>query len=58
MVPRHKFDLSLLPENPDLTFEQRLWRMGVRFVAGVDEAGRGARGGSGGCGRGGAAVGG
>lgn len=42
MVPRHKFDLSLLPENPDLTFEQRLWGMGVRFVAGVDEAGRGA----------------
>jgi ribonuclease HII len=42
MVPRHKFDLSLLPESPDLTFEQRLWGMGVRFVAGVDEAGRGA----------------
>lgn len=42
MVPRHKFDLSLLPEKPDLTFEQRLWGMGVRFVAGVDEAGRGA----------------
>ncbi len=41
-MPRHKFDRSLLPENPDLTFEQRLWGMGVRFVAGVDEAGRGA----------------
>jgi ribonuclease HII len=42
MTPRAKFDLSLLPERPDLAFEQRLWGRDVRRVAGVDEAGRGA----------------
>ncbi len=42
MVPRQKFDPSLLPERPDLAFEQALWRAGAAFVAGVDEAGRGA----------------
>jgi ribonuclease HII len=31
-----------LPERPDLAHEGRLWRRGVRFVAGLDEAGRGA----------------
>ena len=41
-MPRKKFDLSLLPPAPDLTFEQGLWQAGVELVAGVDEAGRGA----------------
>ena len=41
-MPRKKFDLSLLPEAPNLEFEQALWRAGVALVAGVDEAGRGA----------------
>ncbi len=42
MTPRHKFDLSLLPERPNLEFEQELWSQGARQIAGVDEAGRGA----------------
>jgi len=42
MSPRKRFDRSLLPERPDLTFERKLWDKGVCFVAGVDEAGRGA----------------
>lgn len=29
-------------DDPDLTFERRLWRSGLRSVAGLDEAGRGA----------------
>ena len=37
-----KFDRSLLPAQPDLTFEAGLWSRGTRYVAGVDEAGRGA----------------
>jgi ribonuclease HII len=37
-----KFDPALLPEAPDFQFENELWQSGVRFVAGVDEAGRGA----------------
>jgi ribonuclease HII len=41
-MPRKKFDLSLLPEAPNLEFEQALWRAGVGLVAGIDEAGRGA----------------
>jgi len=41
-MPRKKFDLSLLPPAPDLTYEQGLWQAGVGIVAGVDEAGRGA----------------
>ncbi|MDW7755058.1 MAG: ribonuclease HII [Brevefilum sp.] len=41
MTPRHKFDLSSLPDHPDLSFENKLWGEGLRFVAGVDEAGRG-----------------
>ncbi len=36
------FDLSLLPDVPDLTFEQALWGAGLFCVAGIDEAGRGA----------------
>lgn len=37
-----KFDTSLIPETPDLSFELALWDQGVELVAGVDEAGRGA----------------
>lgn len=36
-----RFDTSLLPPDPDLSFETLLWECGVRSVAGVDEAGRG-----------------
>ena len=42
MTPRKKFDLSLLPDCPDLTYECELWGKGFHIVAGVDEAGRGA----------------
>jgi ribonuclease HII len=42
MTPRAKFDLSLLPEQPNLEFEQDLWTKGTCYIAGVDEAGRGA----------------
>ena len=37
-----KFDLSLLPPEPDLSFELALWEAGLIAVAGIDEAGRGA----------------
>jgi ribonuclease HII len=37
-----KFDRSLIPSAPDLSFESALWSSGVRLVGGVDEAGRGA----------------
>ena len=36
-----KFDLSLIPPAPDLSFEADLWDRGVLPVAGIDEAGRG-----------------
>ena len=36
------FDASLLPPEPDLSFEQILWQAGIIGVAGIDEAGRGA----------------
>lgn len=39
---RKKFDRGLLPPRPDLSFELDLWNKGVEFVAGIDEAGRGA----------------
>ena len=42
MTPRHKFDPALLPERPNLDFEQALWKQGLHAIAGVDEAGRGA----------------
>lgn len=42
MMARHKFDRSLLPKRPDLQFEQELWGQRVHFIAGIDEAGRGA----------------
>jgi len=41
-MARRKFDRSLLPERPNLDFEINLWHRGVRMIAGVDEAGRGA----------------
>jgi ribonuclease HII len=41
-MARRKFDRSLLPVRPNLDFEGELWQQGLRFVAGVDEAGRGA----------------
>ena len=37
-----KFDPSLIPSEPDLSFEERLWNAGLTLVAGIDEAGRGA----------------
>jgi ribonuclease HII len=36
------FDRSLLPPEPDLSFELGLWGAGLMAVAGIDEAGRGA----------------
>jgi ribonuclease HII len=37
-----RFDTSLLPSSPNLSFEGPLWQTGLYPVAGVDEAGRGA----------------
>lgn len=37
-----KFDLSLVPTSPDLSLEQSLFNAGVGYIAGLDEAGRGA----------------
>lgn len=37
-----KFDPTLIPPAPDISFEQGLWTAGVDLIAGVDEAGRGA----------------
>jgi ribonuclease HII len=37
-----KFDRSLIPAAPDLSFEVVLWAAGVQIIGGVDEAGRGA----------------
>lgn len=31
-----------IPAWPDFSFEQALWEHGLRYVAGIDEAGRGA----------------
>ena len=42
MPPNKKFDPSLIPKFPDLSFEVEMWNAGLKFVAGVDEAGRGA----------------
>lgn len=41
-MPRKKFDRSLIPQSPNLHFEQVLWQAGTAHVAGIDEAGRGA----------------
>ena len=40
--PMSGFDPSLLPPEPDLSFELALWDAGLTRVAGIDEAGRGA----------------
>ncbi len=40
MTPR--FDRGLLPDAPDFQFEMELWQTGCRYIAGIDEAGRGA----------------
>ncbi|HPH94675.1 MAG TPA: ribonuclease HII [Anaerolineaceae bacterium] len=40
-MTRQKFDLSLVPPAPDLSFEAPLWAAGL-LAAGIDEAGRGA----------------
>jgi ribonuclease HII len=37
-----RFDPAELPISPNLTFEQDLWSSGLRYAAGLDEAGRGA----------------
>jgi len=37
-----RFDISLIPADPDLSFELALWQAGISAVAGIDEAGRGA----------------
>ena len=37
-----KFDRSLIPPAPDFQFELALWQGGIQWVAGIDEAGRGA----------------
>lgn len=36
-----KFDRSLLPDEPDLSFEIPLWNAGIKMIAAIDEAGRG-----------------
>lgn len=41
MVPQ-RFDPVLIPPEPDFRFEVDLWNSGLRYIAGVDEAGRGA----------------
>jgi ribonuclease HII len=38
----HKFNTALLPLHPDLSFEKALWSTNIQFIAGIDEAGRGA----------------
>ena len=37
-----RIDPSLIPPAPDLQFESGLWDSGLRHIAGIDEAGRGA----------------
>lgn len=37
-----RLDPLLIPSSPDLTFESALWQAGIDYVAGIDEAGRGA----------------
>ena len=41
-MSRKKFDPRLIPKTPELHFEKSLWEQGMHFVAGIDEAGRGA----------------
>jgi ribonuclease HII len=37
-----RLDPQSIPPSPDLTFESALWNAGSQYVAGLDEAGRGA----------------
>jgi ribonuclease HII len=37
-----RLDASLIPPSPDFSFESTLWKNDCQYVAGVDEAGRGA----------------
>jgi ribonuclease HII len=37
-----RVDPKLIPSSPDLRYEKDLWSRGIKYVAGVDEAGRGA----------------
>jgi len=39
---KKRFDPSLLPPAPNISFEKKLWNAGINHVAGIDEAGRGA----------------
>jgi len=39
---KNRFDPSLLPPAPDIRFEEKLWNAGIKRIAGIDEAGRGA----------------
>ncbi len=41
-MTRVKFDPTLIPPSPDLSFESTLWQKGMTLIAGIDEAGRGA----------------
>jgi len=41
-MPRQKFEHSCLPPAPDLQYEIQLWSAGFEWIAGIDEAGRGA----------------
>ena len=41
-MPSRKFDPQLIPASPGLSFELPLWSAGLKLVAGLDEAGRGA----------------
>ncbi len=47
---RTRIDPALVPASPNLDFEQALWEAGLGFVAGIDEAGRGALAGPVACG--------
>lgn len=42
MTLRKKFNQALIPDKPNLDYENKLWEQGLVLVAGVDEAGRGA----------------
>jgi ribonuclease HII len=39
---RKKLDPSEIPQAPDLSFERGLWSNDIQYIAGIDEAGRGA----------------
>jgi ribonuclease HII len=36
-----RFNRALIPSRPTLDFERTLWRIGIQYIAGIDEAGRG-----------------